>query len=136
MGGYFNRWCTLRAVPRLPASPANVAIFVAESGLPPEILRAELEAVDREHEALDYAPPGKASVVIASFNNEHPVAPPRSWKREHWPRFLSLPHDLQLYVVERETERDRALSRAQNELSLELKRLKEFGHATQTPTAA
>jgi hypothetical protein len=123
-------------VPRLPAQPANVAIFVAESGLPPEILHAELEAIDREHEGLDYAPPAKAGVVVKAFNDVHPVEPPRSWSAEEKQRFLTLPHATQVYLVQRERQRDSALNRAQNELAMELKRVKEFGHATQTPTAA
>jgi len=123
---YVSKWCTLRGISRLPMSPTNLAIFIAESGLPPEILHAELEAVDREHESLDYAPPAKASVVVRAFNSVHPVEPPRPWNAEERER----------YLVQRERQRDSALSRAQNELSLELKRVKEFGHATQTPTAA
>jgi hypothetical protein len=133
---YVSKWCTLRGISRLPMSPTNLAIFIAESGLPPEILHAELEAVDREHESLDYAPPAKASVVVRAFNSVHPVEPPRPWNAEERERFLTLPHATQVYLVQRERQRDSALSRAQNELSLELKRVKEFGHATQTPTAA
>jgi hypothetical protein len=123
-------------VPRLPASPANVAIFVAESGLPPEILHAELEAIDREHEALDYSPPGKAGVVVKTFNEVHPVAPPRSWKPEHHPRFLSLPHDLQLYIVAREEQRDKAVRSAQNEAAECRQQLRQIEKTNATKTAA
>jgi hypothetical protein len=124
--GYFHRWCNLRAVPRLPASPANVAIFVAESGLPPEILHAELEAIDREHEALDYSPPSKASVVIAAFNHEHPVEPPRSWRSENKQMFLALPHALQIYWANHEDKREKEIRRAHTELDQMRQNLKKM----------
>ncbi len=44
-----------------------------------------------------------------------PIEPPRSWKAEEKERFKSLPRDTQAYLVERETERDRAIRQSQNE---------------------
>jgi hypothetical protein len=41
--------------------------------------------------------------------------PPRSWTKEAKLRFLDMPADLQVYVVAREKERDRAVRNAQNE---------------------
>ena len=52
-----------------------------------------------------------------------PIEPPRSWKAEEKERFKSLPRDTQAYIAEREQERDRALSRSQNETAEKLKGL-------------
>ena len=44
-----------------------------------------------------------------------PVDPPRSWSKEEKERFNSLPRETQEYLTRRETERDTALRRGQNE---------------------
>ena len=44
-----------------------------------------------------------------------PIEPPRSWSNEEKERFASLPRETQEYLTQRETERDTALRRGQNE---------------------
>jgi hypothetical protein len=46
-----------------------------------------------------------------------PIEPPRSWTKEAKDRWNALPRDTQEYLAQRESERDRGLSRSQNELA-------------------
>jgi hypothetical protein len=46
-----------------------------------------------------------------------PIEPPRSWTKEAKDRWASLPRETQEYLAQRESERDRGLSRSQNELA-------------------
>src|SRR5271166_1728543 len=59
----------------------------------------------------------------AEAAQEPPIEPPRSWKADEKERFKSLPRETQAYLAERETERDRALNRSQNEAAEKLKGL-------------
>jgi hypothetical protein len=136
----FHDWCRMRGVAHLPASPIHVSHFVAETGLNADLLYAELVAIDEQHEALNYAPPCKARIVTAAFNDAHPVPPPRSWRKEsEWPAFEGLPHAVKLAIVRRENDKDNVVRQAQNETALlrqELKRLKEGQNEIKTTHAA
>ena len=120
----FTRWCQLRGVSHLPAVPSVVAKFVEESALSPALLQAELTEIDDAHEELNYAPPGKARVVNDAVHRLHSIAPPRSWAKEELPLFRGLPYFVAQIIVRRETERDKALSRALNEAA-ELRKKRE-----------
>lgn len=50
------------------------------------------------------------------------IAAPKSWDAEERARFATLPKDVQSLIVNRETERDRAVSKAQQEASDQAKR--------------
>jgi hypothetical protein len=111
----FLAWCAANGARPLPAAVSDVARFVTEfAQLPADLIHAELIALDQEHEALLYAPPGKACAVVDAFNAAHPVEPPRSWPDKQKRRFLELPYDLQVFIAGRETDRDKAVRRAQN----------------------
>ena len=110
----------------LPASPGDVARFIMETGLSVDILHAELRAIDEQHEGLLYAPPAKSSVVIAAFNQLHPVEPPRSWPAHEKHLFLDLPHDLQTFFAKHEERREKEIRRAQNEAAECRRKLKEI----------
>jgi hypothetical protein len=80
----------------------------AEDGAPPEQeVRAETQT-EQSAEPAEVLPP---------------IEPPRSWKAEEKERFNSLPRETQAYLVERETERDRAFRQSQNEAAEKLKGL-------------
>jgi hypothetical protein len=111
----FLAWCAANGVRPFPAAVSDVARFVTEfAHLPADLIHAELVALDQEHEALLYAPPGKARAVADAFNAAHPIEPPRSWPDKQKRRFFELPHDLQMFIAEREVDRDKAVRRAQN----------------------
>jgi hypothetical protein len=79
--------------------------------------------------ALAYvgADPAKLLVVANAMladPNAEPVPPPRSWPQREWFRWDSLPRETQEYLHQRETERDKAVRRAQNEVGDLRKQLK------------
>ncbi|MGY3532235.1 hypothetical protein [Bradyrhizobium sp. USDA 4452] len=87
--------------------------------LPPHSLGADrvwlaLQEVSRAHQEHGYADPTRSTAATNAMNALTRVEPPQSWRREARERFFALPWDLQLYIVEREGVRDRALRRAQN----------------------
>jgi hypothetical protein len=51
------------------------------------------------------------------------VTPPRSWPEQHKQRFKSLPYDIQLFVAAHETQREKALRRAQNDAAASRQKL-------------
>ncbi|MCW2130188.1 hypothetical protein M2226_008932 [Bradyrhizobium elkanii] len=112
----FLTWCALMNHHHLPATPFVVAAFIGDNGgLRPEELSAEVAAIDEQHQALGYAPPGRSDVALKAFNAVHPVDPPRSWTNAEKERFHQLPYDLQLVVSRREADREKELRRAQGE---------------------
>jgi hypothetical protein len=56
-------------------------------------------------------------VAAAAINAVADIDPPRSWPNDRKQRFKSLPYDLQVYAVSHETQREKALRRAQNEVA-------------------
>lgn len=70
-----------------------------------EAAPAELTAEQASEIPADSAQPDEQSAIEA----------PRSWSKEHKEWFAQLPPSLQQYVNQRETERDTALRRGQNE---------------------
>ncbi|WGR67841.1 MULTISPECIES: hypothetical protein [unclassified Bradyrhizobium] len=134
----FLGWCKLNQAHHLPASVPDVVRFVTDnSNISPDLMHAELTAIDEEHEALLYAPPGKARAVIKAVNAAWPIDAPRSWPAEDKGRFAELPHHLQVYLERREKQRDQAVRDAQNEAAELRKKLKKFEEANaETKTAA
>jgi hypothetical protein len=72
-------------------------------------------------------PPQEAPAEIPTEEpqpaEEAPIEPPRSWSKEEKERFATLPRDTQEYLAQRETERDTALRRGQNEQAERFKTL-------------
>ncbi|QOZ34421.1 hypothetical protein [Bradyrhizobium sp. CCBAU 53421] len=109
----FQNWCRLMGHHPLPAAPLTVAAFIGDQGgLKPDLLSAEVAAIDEQHQALGYAPPGRSDVALKAFAAVHPVEPPHSWANEEKERFHQLPYDLQLILSRRETDRAKELRRA------------------------
>ncbi|PAY06659.1 hypothetical protein CK489_27700 [Bradyrhizobium sp. UFLA03-84] len=102
----------------LPAMPLTVAAFIGDhGGLTPDLLFAEVAAIDEQHQALGYAPPGRSDVALKAFDAVHPTRPPRSWRKEEQEMFLMLPWGIKQTILRREAERDRAIKHAQSEVS-------------------
>jgi len=112
----FARWCQLNAVSPCPASPASVARFVADCApLGIERLWPAVQEISNMHVSIGLADPTLGGPAVTAISDLAGIEPPRSWPDDRKQRFRSLPYDLQIYVVSRETQREKALRRAQNE---------------------
>jgi hypothetical protein len=115
----FARWCELNGAAFCPAAPATVAKFVADCGsLGIARLWPAVQDISRTHLSLGLADPTVGSAVAAAISDIAGIQPPRSWPEGHKLRFKSLPYDVQVFVAERETQREKALRRAQNEAAV------------------
>lgn len=112
----FVRWCELNAASPCPAAPATVAQFVADcASVGIERLWPAIQEISKFHVAAGLADPTLGGAVAAAISDLAGITPPRSWPNDRTQRFRSLPYDLQVYVAARETQREKALRRAQNE---------------------
>ena len=112
----FVRWCELNAVSPCPAAPADIARFVTDcASIGIERLWPAVQEISKLHVAIGLADPTLGGAAAAAISDLAGIAPPRSWPNERKQRFRSLPYDLQVYVVAHETQREKALRRAQNE---------------------
>jgi hypothetical protein len=112
----FARWCELNGASFCPAAPAVVAKFVIDcASLGIDRLWPAVQDISRMHVALGLADPTLGGVAAAAINNVAGIAPPRCWPSDRKQQFKSLPYDLQVYVAAHETQREKALRRAQNE---------------------
>ncbi len=88
-------------------------------GLPTEAPPTEEEPAASPDEGIQEAAAGDESNYREQdpdpADNRPPVEPPRSWSKEEKERFSQLPRETQEYLTRRETERDTALRRGQNE---------------------
>ncbi|MGY4160493.1 hypothetical protein ACVINW_006335 [Bradyrhizobium sp. USDA 4461] len=134
----FEHWCRLVAQHPLPAAPWVVAAFIREhAALDAETLWAEIASVDASHEALNYSPPGRSTVVLKAFADACTTEAPRSWRKEEQETFRMLPWGVQQTILRRENDRERALRHAQTEASELRNRLKKVKEAhAETETAA
>jgi hypothetical protein len=120
----FARWCELNGVRLCPASPADVAKFVADcASLGIERLWPAVQEISAVHSSLGLADPTLGGVAAAAISEVAGVDPPRSWPGHHKQRFKSLPYDLQLYVAAHEAQREKVLRRAQNEAAAARRKL-------------
>lgn len=60
-----------------------------------------------------------------------PIPLPRSWPHEHLARWESMPRDLQLYLSDREAQREKIVRRAQNIAAEAQSVLKKIAELTQ-----
>jgi hypothetical protein len=112
----FARWCELNRAAFCPAAPATVAHFVRDcAALGIERLWPAVQDISKLHTSIGLADPTLGGASAAAISEVANVSPPRSWPDDCKQRFRSLPYDLQVYVVDREARRDKALRRAQNE---------------------
>lgn len=112
----YARWCELNDASFCPARPSDVARFVSDCApLGIERLWAALRQISEYHEGLGLADPTIGATVAAAVSDVAGIDPPRSWARELRERFKSLPYDVQVLLASHETQREKALRRAQNE---------------------
>lgn len=112
----FVKWCELNNLVACPAAPASVARFIADcASLGVNRLWSAVQDVSRMHASLGLADPTLGGVAAAAMSAVAAVPPPRSWPRPFKERFGELPYDIQDYLAAHETQRERALRRAQNE---------------------
>lgn len=131
----FGRWCELNGASFCPASPADVAKFVTDcASLGIARLWPAVQDISRAHVSLGLADPTLSGVATTAISNVAAIDPPRSWPGDRKQRFKSLPYDLQVYVVDHEARREKAVRRAQNEAAIARQKLAAF-QQSQTGTA-
>lgn len=112
----FVRWCELNNVIACPAAPTSVARFVSDCApLGINRLWPAVQDISRMHASLGLADPTLGGPAADAMSAVAAVAPPRSWPGRLKERFCALPYDIQAYLAAHETQRERALRRAQNE---------------------
>lgn len=123
----FARWCELNGASFCPAAPATVAKFVSDcASLGIARLWPAAQDISRTHATLGLADPTLGGEVASALSEIAGLAPPRSWPDDVKQRFRRLPYDIQLFIVEHEARREKALRRAQNELAALRKKLTAF----------
>ena len=60
----FTDWCDVTGNTPLPAEPETVAAFLADCPAAPATQRRRVTAIDHQHTATGYAPPGKSPGVL------------------------------------------------------------------------
>lgn len=112
----FVKWCELNSLSPCPAAPVHVARFVSDCApLGIERLWPAVQEISRLHVSVGLADPTLGGVAAAAISDLAKIDPPRSWPDDRKQRFKSLPYDLQVYVAAHESQREKALRRAQNE---------------------
>jgi hypothetical protein len=112
----FIDWCTAKQLPWRPASPASVALYVFERGSRGiDALLAEVAKISASHCSKWLADPTAGWPATAALSAIVKIDAPRSWPKEDKAMFIALPYAVQQRIVKRETERDNAVRKAQNE---------------------
>jgi hypothetical protein len=120
----FVRWCELNNLAPCPATPSSVARFVEDcASLGVNRLWAALQEISRMHASLDLADPTHGGPAADAMSIVAAIPPPRSWPQRFKDRFGGLPYDIQAYLADHETQRERALRRAQNEAAIASRKL-------------
>jgi hypothetical protein len=123
----FVKWCELNGLSPCPAAPAHVARFVVDCApLGIERLWPAIQDISRLHVSVGLADPTLGGVAAETISDLAGIDPPRSWSADHKQRFKSLPYDLQIYVADHETQREKALRRAQNEAANARRKLETY----------
>jgi hypothetical protein len=110
----FRKWCDEQGLPWRPASPAAIAKWVLQHTKFGNVME-EVRSISAAHTTTGLPDPCGSWQVSEALCRITTVQPPRSWPKAEQAVFLSLPPDLQKYLIPREKERDIAVKRAQNE---------------------
>ena len=114
----FGKWCIVRGVRSLPAMPAHVANFIADLAAAEKSIKQIwplVQEISQAHVSRGFADPTAGGVVGDMINSVALIDRPRSWPATEDGRFKSLPYDVQSFLSHRESQRDTAVRRAQNE---------------------
>jgi hypothetical protein len=113
-------WCKDKSVRHAPAKPwccAAYAIDRAKRGIDGQQIVSELRAISRLHFKFGLADPCSGPVIDAALGRIVPERPPRSWRKDEWSDWWSLPATIKAAIERREKERETAVRRLQNEVS-------------------
>jgi hypothetical protein len=125
----FMKFCEELGVPWRPASPAVLAKFVLQHTKTGRLIE-EIRSISAAHSSSNLPDPAATYWVSKALCRLMKIEPPRSWPKAEQAVFLSLPADLQQYLIPREAERDRTVRRAQNEAAELRKQLADIQKGT------
>ncbi|HLJ01464.1 MAG TPA: hypothetical protein VKT76_17265, partial [Bradyrhizobium sp.] len=83
-----------------------------------ERLWPAVQDISKAHISLGLADPTLSGAVATAISDVAGIMPPRSWPENRKARFKSLPYDVQAFIAEHETRREKALRRVQNEVAI------------------
>ncbi len=111
----FGKWCVVRGIRALPATPQDVAAFIRDQTAPLEKIWPWVKQISQNHILNGFADPTAGGLVAHIVNNISNLDAPASWKKEEKARFYALPYDVQIYIKTRDRQRDTEMHRAQRE---------------------
>ena len=120
----FIRWCEEQGLPWRPASPSAIAKFIlgfTKLG----IVMDEIRSISAAHCSIGQPDPCASWQVNEALCRLTKVEPPRSWPAAEKSTFLTLPAELQKYLIPREKDRDATVRRLQTEVAELKKQLAE-----------
>jgi hypothetical protein len=123
----FALWCESKGVVPCPATPTTVAAYVL-SQREPKIgrLLEEIRAISASHCRANLSDPIPSwSVTTALMRLMKPNDVPQGWPENERAIFLTLPADLQRYLIIREKDKEAALKRKFDEIAEQRKLLNE-----------
>jgi len=124
----FRDWCAANRVSELPATPGDVAGFIAKyAPMGIESVWPMVLEISRAHQAHGLADPTLGPLVSSELNKIAKINAPRSWPKAEKYRFKSLPYDLQRYLGPRDDARDDETRRLLSEIG-NLKQLLKEAH--------
>jgi hypothetical protein len=126
----FIKWCDEQSLPWRPACPSVIAKFVLGHTKIGSLLE-EIRAISEAHCSTGLPDPTAAWQVSRAVLRLTKVEPPRSWPDAEKVVFLSLPPDLQRYLIVREKDRDLTTRRALNEAGEARKQLADIQKGTE-----
>jgi len=111
----FANWCLLKGATSLPAVPAIVAEFVREiAPLGIDRVCAAVDEISAAHRDIGLADPTAGNPVASAVSEVGGIVCPR-WPGDKLALFKALPYALQIYLKERDDDRERVMKLAQNE---------------------
>jgi len=117
-------WCSQNQIKPVPASPIDVARFVADNAdLGIGGVWTAVQEISQAHTEIGLADPTLGELVASQINAVSGIEP-LCWPRKDWPAFMMLPYDAQLRIVERERVRNEKIGQLMNEIKQLRKQLK------------
>ena len=120
----FIQWSDGKKLPWRPASPASVALYVFERGSRGiDELMAEIGKISASHCSRGMSDPTTSWWASSALCAIAKIERPRSWPKDREGEWQLVPYSLKTYIVKRESERDTAVRKAQNEAADARKKL-------------
>ena len=133
----WSKWCALRGEQAIPASPTIIARFIADiAPLGIDRVWPEILQISRAHYTVGLPDVTNSFPVATAINALSKLTPPRSWPAEEKLRFATLPYDLQVIILKRETDRDREVKHMHAQFAKLKKETENASSKTDTDTAA